>query len=79
MKKETLAQVFSCEFCEIFKNTFFYRTTPVASVHRWLPISPNRKGRNKSGGWKIFHAQPAIACSKSTIETLEQGVKYVQS
>ena len=23
--------------------------------------------------------QPAIVCSKSTIETLEQGVKYVQS
>ena len=23
VKKETLAQVFSCEFCEIFKNTFF--------------------------------------------------------
>ena len=22
-KKETLAQVFSCEFCNIFKNTFF--------------------------------------------------------
>ena len=22
-KKETLAQAFSCEFCEIFKNTFF--------------------------------------------------------
>ena len=22
-KKETLAEVFSCEFCEIFKNTFF--------------------------------------------------------
>ena len=26
LKKETLAQVFSCEFCEISKNTFFYRT-----------------------------------------------------
>ena len=25
-KVEALAQVFSCEFCEIFKNTFFYRT-----------------------------------------------------
>ena len=24
-------------------------------------------------------AQPAITCSKLTIETLEQGVKYVQS
>ena len=30
IKKETLAQVFSCEFCEISKNTFFYRTPPVA-------------------------------------------------
>ena len=25
IKKETLAQTFSCEFCKIFKNTFFYR------------------------------------------------------
>ena len=23
IKRETLAHVFSCEFCEIFKNTFF--------------------------------------------------------
>ena len=23
IKKETLAQVFSCEFCKIFKNNFF--------------------------------------------------------
>ena len=29
-KKETLAQVFSCEFCEISKNTFPYRHL------RWL-------------------------------------------
>ena len=25
-----LAQVYSCEFCEISKNTFFYRTPPMA-------------------------------------------------
>ena len=25
------------------------------------------------------YAQPAITCAKLTIETLEQGVKYVQS
>ena len=31
IKKETLAQVFSCEFCEISKNTFFYKTRPVAA------------------------------------------------
>ena len=29
IKKESLAQVFSCEFCEISKNTFF-------TEHRWL-------------------------------------------
>ena len=23
LKKEIMAQMFSCEFCEIFKNTFF--------------------------------------------------------
>ena len=35
IKKESVAQVFSCEFCEIFKNTFFtehLRTTYSESV-----------------------------------------------
>ena len=31
IKKETLAQVFFCEFCEISKNTFLYRT-PLVGV-----------------------------------------------
>ena len=30
IKKETLRQVFSCEFCEISKNAFSYRIPPVA-------------------------------------------------
>ena len=29
--KKRLTQVFSFEFCEIFKNTFIYRTPPVAA------------------------------------------------
>ena len=29
--KETLSQLFSCEFCEILKNTFLHRTPLVAS------------------------------------------------
>ena len=32
VKKEALAQVFSCEFCEIFKNTFF-------TEHVWATAS----------------------------------------
>ena len=31
IKKETLAQMFSCEFCEISNNTVFYRAPPVAA------------------------------------------------
>ena len=31
IKKETLTQVFSCEFCEISKNTFLHRTPLVAA------------------------------------------------
>ena len=31
IKLQTLAQVFCCEFCEISKNTFSYRTPSVAA------------------------------------------------
>ena len=31
IKKGTLAQVFSCEFCRISKNTFSYKTALVAA------------------------------------------------
>ena len=31
IKKESLAQVFYCKFCEIPKNTFFYSATPVTA------------------------------------------------
>ena len=36
IKKETLAQMFSCEFCEIFKNTFFAKCLQTtASISLW--------------------------------------------
>ena len=35
IKKESLAQVFSCEFCEISKNTFFYTKPPVAAPRHY--------------------------------------------
>ena len=39
IKKETLAQVFSCEFCEISKNTSYSRTPLMAaSVYNKLKI-----------------------------------------
>ena len=35
IKKETLAQVFSCESCEISKNTFFIE-------HLWATVSDGK-------------------------------------
>ena len=41
--KKTLAQAFSCEFCKIFKNNFFYRTPLVAaSAHYQLKLGKHR-------------------------------------
>ena len=39
IKKETLAKVFSCEFCEVSKNTFFYRT-PLVAASIWKSFDP---------------------------------------
>ena len=41
IKKVTLAQVFSCEFCEIFKNTFFHRTPLMEASKNLFPSSKN--------------------------------------
>ena len=38
IKKETLAQVFSCDFCQISKNTFY-------TEHSWAIASILREGR----------------------------------
>ena len=42
IKKEALALLLSCEFCEISKNTFSHRTPPVAASGIWLLESINR-------------------------------------
>ena len=42
IKKETLAQVFSCEFCEISKNTFF-------KEHLWATASVYQKTDQSEG------------------------------
>ena len=44
-----------------------------------LRVYPRFENGNKSIKINKERAQPAFTCSKLTIETLEQGVKYVQS
>ena len=77
IKKEALVQMFSCEFCEIFTKNFLQRTATVTASK-----NQHNMPAKSSGDFVICIpaiTQPAITCSKLTIETLEQGVKYVQS
>ena len=36
VKKEALAQMFSCEFCETSKSTFYFRAPPVAASEDYV-------------------------------------------
>ena len=54
LKKENLAQVFSCEFCKISKNTYFNRTSPVSA--------------SKMGWIKHFRAERKNPCIVSLLE-----------
>ena len=43
IKKETLAQVFSCEFWEILKGTFFTEDLRVTASKEFLYFMSNKK------------------------------------
>ena len=61
IKKETLTQVFSCELCEISKNTFCYRTPPVAA-------SKNSHPQLERNSWKqILHSILGIKNAKTIL------------
>ena len=57
IKKETLAQVFSCKFCEIFKKNFFYKTPLVAAsahfFHQFILTTVSAK--MKAGVCSVFN------------------------
>ena len=63
IKNETLAHVFSCEFCDIFKNTFF--TDASYKTRNYLQISltihkPAKLPTNHPNHSKIIH-KPATS------------------
>ena len=58
--KETLTQAFPCEFCEISKNNFFYRTPLVAAsvVRRNTKHTGIKKKKGNFANvcfWNTFH------------------------
>ena len=50
LRKKTLTQVFSCEVCEIYKNTFYYRTPLVAASDVLISFAILEPFSNKAAG-----------------------------
>ena len=67
IKKETLAQVFSCEFCEISTNTFSYKTPLVTAsvlcqlLERHVSYSKNETNQNTTFD---IHLRPGVTKTK---------------
>ena len=59
-KKRTLAQVFSCEFCEISKNTFF-------TEQLWTTASVAQKVGNASLFFQLNVVEKATLSTKATL------------
>ena len=66
IKKETLAQVFPCEFCKIYKNTFYYRTHLVAASGVLINFAVLEPFYNKVVG--LFNRIPMVAPSDVSLQ-----------
>ena len=66
--KKTVAQVFSCEFCEIYKNTFYYRTPLVAASGVLINFAILEPFSNKVAGF--FNRIPMVVLSDFSLQEI---------
>ena len=66
IKNEALVQVFSCEFCEIYKNTFYYRTPLVATSGVLINLAILEPFSNKVA--VLFNRIPMVAPSEFSLQ-----------
>ena len=66
IKKKTLTQLFSCEFCEIYKNTFCYRIPLVAASGVLINFATLEPFSNKVAG--LFNRIPIMAPSDFSLQ-----------
>ena len=87
---QVYSRVDFCLCCCFFRSIIIFRRTIIYFKYCFLtnvPSSLNFTNQEIRYNLRIhflfykqtFLTQPAFTCSKLTIETLEQGVKYVQS
>ena len=78
LKRDYLAQVFSCEFCEIFKNTFFteylWTTAPRMALQRSKSCSIFHGRISKHGKTSALILQCLVSTKRSHI--LKQSCRF---
>ena len=68
LRKKTLAQVFSCEFCEIYKSTFYHRTPLVAASGLLINFAMLEPFSNKVAGF--FNRIPMVVPSDFSLQEI---------
>ena len=66
INKETLAQVFCCEFCEIYKSVFYYRTPLVTASGAVINFAILEPFSHKVAGF--FYRIPMVAPSDFSLQ-----------
>ena len=74
----SVSKTFYFDFFLTFKSQFNTKMVLDKSLAQNL-FSAICRGMRKNISFLVKFSQPAITCSKLTIETLEQGVKCVQN
>ena len=74
MKKETLAQVFSCEFHKICKNTFSYKATPVVASGTFYTSDQNWKSDNVFADYVKFMCKMLVFLKNSRFDDKSQCI-----
>ena len=87
IKKEILTLVFSCDFCEIIKNTSFYRTPAVAASHYHISFclktchtqivyDGSKAVKEKTSFDQIIVIRPQFSLYPFFIETIQSMSSY---
>ena len=69
-KKETSTQVFSCEYCKIFQNSFFYRTLLVAGSNYFFAMVFIKFDRDLKNGTARSNHLWLFKCSKTKLKKI---------
>ena len=70
---------FAEQFFLIFIQFLFRLLQSIILENKGTQQNTSFVHNNQWSEWSLVKTQPEITCSKLTIETLEQGMKYVQS